>query len=493
MSGALPTVTRRKSLPVFFSFFKDLGVDFARGDIFVKLSALVMGMGYFKRRQIAKGIIMTIFQVVIILFVISFAVPYLSKFGSLGTVQFKSVFNPDTMKNEFNDYDHSFLILLYGIISIIMLFCSFYIYLRNIRVVRALELKARRGERIPTFLDDVKSFKNERFYVTLLTLPCLGVVLFTIIPLIVMITVAFTNYDQQNMPPTFLFTWVGIKNFISLFSNNVTSSFRYAFGKVLSWTLLWAFAATFSNFVLGILLTVFINDQKTKLKRVWRTMFIISIAVPQFVTLLLVRSLFLSQGLVNTFITSDHEFFGMTFNILEFLKSIKFVPEGLSYVPFLTHPVWAKFMIIFINIWIGVPYMMLITTGVLMNIPKELYESAKIDGAGPFKSFIYITMPYVLFVTGPFLVTQVVHNINNFNVIYLLTEGFYVTTDQALANANAREVDLLVTWLYRLTQDYYNYKMASVIGIMVFLVCAVLTLVAFNVVLKRNKEDKFQI
>jgi arabinogalactan oligomer/maltooligosaccharide transport system permease protein len=136
---------------------------------------------------------------------------------------------------------------------------------------------------------------------------------------------------------------------------------------------------------------------------------------------------------------------------------------------------------------------MLIATGVLMNIPQELYESARIDGASSFKTFLYITMPYMLFVTGPFLVTQVVHNINNFNVIYLLTQDVFRTTDQRLASVNAKEIDLLVTWLYRLTQDFYNYKMASVLGIMVFAVCAVFTLMAFNMVLKANKEDKFQL
>jgi arabinogalactan oligomer/maltooligosaccharide transport system permease protein len=179
--------------------------------------------------------------------------------------------------------------------------------------------------------------------------------------------------------------------------------------------------------------------------------------------------------------------------LTDWLKDIGLVPAALNFIPFLTNPNWAKVMIILINIWVGVPFLMLIATGVLMNIPKDLYESARIDGATPFKQFIHITMPYMLFVTGPFLVTQVVQNINNFNVIYLLTQDVYRTTDQALANANAKEIDLLVTWLYRLTQEYYNYKMASVIGIMVVVVCAVFTLVAFNIVLKRNKEDKFQL
>ena len=149
-------------------------------------------------------------------------------------------------------------------------------------------------------------------------------------------------------------------------------------------------------------------------------------------------------------------------------------------------------MIILINIWVGVPYLMLIATGVLMNIPVDLMEAAKIDGANKFQIFRKITMPYMLFVTGPYLVTQFVQNINNFNVIYLLTQDVYVTKDQALANSSGKEIDLLVTWLFRLTQEEYNYKMASVIGIMVFLICAVFTLIAFTRMTSGDKEEAFR-
>ena len=486
MTGTLAKVEKKNPLKAIAGFFKGIAIDFVKGDIFVKLSALIMGVGYFRRGQIVKGIIMTVFQAVIIYFTFTFAVHYLERIGTLGIVELESVYNPVTMRNEFNDFDNSFQILLYSIISILILAVSFAIYLRNIRTVRALEIRAREGKKISTFIEDIKSVRDERFHVTLLTLPCIGIILFTIVPLIVMIAVAFTNYDQQHMVPANLFTWVGIENFRSIFGGDgVSSSFGYAFGKVLSWTLLWAFTATFTNFFLGIGLASLINNKSTYFKRVWRTMFVITIAVPQFVTLLLVRNFFATTGIANT-IASD---IGLT----QFLSNIGMIPAHLSNIPFLTNANWARFMIILINIWIGVPWTMLIATGVLMNIPKELYESARIDGAGAFKQFTKITMPFMLFVTAPFLVTQVVHNINNFNVIYLLTNDVYQTLDQTLANANAQEVDLLITWLYRLTQDQYDYKMASVIGIMVFVVCAVFTLLAFNLVINRNKEDKFQL
>ena len=135
---------------------------------------------------------------------------------------------------------------------------------------------------------------------------------------------------------------------------------------------------------------------------------------------------------------------------------------------------------------------MLVSTGILMNIPQDLYESSKIDGASVWQQYMKITLPYMLFVTGPYLLTQFIGNINNFNVIYLLTQGVYTTTNQAMANSQAKEVDLLITWLFNLTQSYYNYKMASTIGIIVFILCAVFTLIAFSRFLKGDREEAFR-
>ena len=135
---------------------------------------------------------------------------------------------------------------------------------------------------------------------------------------------------------------------------------------------------------------------------------------------------------------------------------------------------------------------MLIATGVLMNIPTDQIESAKIDGATNFQVFWKITMPYILFIQGPALITDFVKNINNFNVIYLLTQDVFVTQNQALANSHAKEVDLLVTWLFRLTNESYDYKMASVIGIISFVICALLTLLSYSRMISGDKEEVYQ-
>lgn len=465
------------------SFFREFGEAVVKGDLFVKLSLIWMGAGYIRRKQFVKGILMTLLEVAIILFSVGFAMDYVPKFGTLGTVKQEITFNIVTMQNEFNDYDHSFMILLFSVVSFVVWAIFLFIYFRNVVSCYKLQKKAEAGEHINSFTEDIKEYKNEKFYITLLSLPIVGVVLFTIVPLIILIFVAFTNYDQQHMPPSSLFTWVGFDNFKNLFaSGGLTITFGYAFRKVLVWTLVWALFATLTTYFGGILLSLLINNKKTKFPRLWRTLFVITIAVPQFVSLLLVRNFFANNGIFNTFCAS----IGLT----DWLRDIGMI--STSYIPFLSAPGWAHVMIILINIWIGVPYQMLIATGVLMNIPTDQLESAKIDGATPRQVFMHITMPYVFFITGPALITDFVKNINNFNVIFLLSENVYTTTDQLMANSQASEVDLLVTWLYRLTQNYYNYKMASVIGIIVFIICAAFTLITFTRFTKGDREEAFR-
>ena len=160
-----------------------------------------------------------------------------------------------------------------------------------------------------------------------------------------------------------------------------------------------------------------------------------------------------------------------------------------SPIQFWVNPMLARVMIIVVNIWIGIPYLMLIATGLLMNIPEDLYESARVDGATGWQMFFHITLPYMMFVTGPFLLTQFINNLNNFNVIFLLTQGKPQSIN--LAN-NAGSTDLLVTWLYKMTVNDTNYKMAAVIGIMVFIVTAVVTMVVYNRLPSVIDEEGFQ-
>ena len=467
---------------VIARFFSEFGTAMAKGDVFVKLSLLWWGAGYFRRKQYVKAILMTLLEIAVIVFTLNFAMAYVPKFGTLGTVQAEQVFNMQTMQTEWNDYDNSFMILLFSLFSFVIWFVAAVVCMRNVVNAYELQKQAQRGKHVNTFVEDLREYLDKKFHITLLSLPVLGIVVFTLIPMLLLILVAFTNYDQQHMPPTNLFTWVGFSNFVTLFGGGITTTFGYAFIRILGWTIIWSFFATLTTYLGGILMSLLLNSKLTRGTKIWRTMLVVTIAVPQFVSLLLMRNFFANSGIVNTICAN----IGLT----GFLRDIGLI--STSYIPFMTAPGWVHVMIILINIWIGIPYQMLIATGVLMNLPTDQIESARIDGASPFQVFKSITMPYMLQVTGPALITDFVKNFNNFNVIYLLTQNVFVTTNQFMANSQAKETDLLVTWLFTLTQDYYNYKMASVIGIMVFIVCAVFTLVGFNFMISGDKEGTYQ-
>lgn len=473
----------RKILDGLKTYFGDFGRSIAKGDIWTRLSLVVMGAGYIGRKQIIKGILITLLEVVIILAEVLVTGPYMAKLNTLGTVQREEVLDLTTLTKTVNDYDNSLLILLYGVIGVLIIVAFVFLWISNMKAVYRLQEMKENGEHINSFAQDVKALFDGKFYITLLTLPSLGVIMMNIIPIIFMICIAFTNYDQNHQPPTYLFTWVGLENFKQLFTSGTTVTFSYAFVRILIWTLIWAVAATFTTFIGGILLAQFINHQNTKCKKLWRTLFIVTIAIPQFVTLLLISKMFGNYGIVNTICSN--------LGITDFLHNIGLVSSSLDYIPFLSKPGWAHVMIILINIWVGVPYQMLVATGILMNIPTDQLESARIDGANKFQIFWKITMPYILFIMGPSLIQSVVSNINNFNVIYLLTTG-YTTTNMAFANSNAKETDLLITWLFTLTNDYSNYKMASVIGIITFVICAAITLLSYTRMISGDKEEEYQ-
>ena len=143
--------------------------------------------------------------------------------------------------------------------------------------------------------------------------------------------------------------------------------------------------------------------------------------------------------------------------------------------------------VIVINVWVGIPYTVMSVTGILKNIPAEQYEAARIDGANAVQQFANITLPYMFFVMTPTLITTFTSNINNFNVIYLLSKG-----DPTYVGDTAGQTDLLVTWLYKLTVDKQQYNLAAVIGIMTFLILAFVSLVTYRNSASYKDEGAFK-
>ena len=453
----------------FVAGLKGYGTRFANGDMSTKLSYIVMGFGNFTRGQVAKGIGFLAIEVLYILYMANFGLVYLNKFDTLGLVAKREIVLPNGRKSiEF--VDNSMLILLYGTMSILLTFVFLAVYIANTKSAYEAEQTHKAGKKNPTLKEELADFLDGKYHITLLATPVLLISVFTILPLVFMILIAFTNYDQQHVPPGNLFTWVGLQTFRDVFKVSEGASKGYTFIQLTKWTIIWAIFATFSNYIIGMVLALMINKKSIKFKGLWRTMFVISIAVPQFVSLLLMQQILQDDGPMKIILGPDG--LGLVGADFSFFNSTALV---------------ARVTVIIINMWVGVPYTILQTSGILMNIPEDLYESARIDGATPVVQFFQITLPYMLFVTTPYLIQTFVGNINNFNVIYLLTNGGPSTPDLYQAG----QTDLLVTWLFKLTMDSNDYNTAAAVGILVFIVCATLSLITFNLSKSSRNEEEF--
>lgn len=432
----------------------------------VWLSCLIMGFGNIMAGQIIKGLLLLAVEAafVVFLFLPEGGIYYLKMLPSLGWRPMTEEYNEALGIYEYVPGHNSQVILLYGVACVFIIIGFLLLWQYSVRSgYRALSLR-RNGKKPNSMLKDIKSLGDENTHKLFMTLPTLCLVVFTILPIVYMMCMAFTNYSKEG-DHLILFDWVGFKNFAALF--NPSSSIGSQFGSVLGWTLIWAIFATVSNFIFGTIVALIINKKGIRFKGLWRTCFSMTIAIPQFVSLMVIRSMLQPQGIIN-----------------EMLLNAGLISQRL---PFLTNATWARILVLVVNLWVGIPYTIMQVTGVLQNIPAEQYEAARIDGANVFQVFRKITLPYMLFVLTPYLITQFTGNINNFNIIYLLTRGEPVSVGNS-----AGATDLLVTWLYKLSVDQQKYNLGAVIGIFTFIVLSVVSLVTYRSSKSYKDEEGFK-
>jgi len=464
--------------------FVDIGSTFKRGNWAVKLSFFIFGFGNLFYGQILRGILFLLFEIVFVGYMLlpNGGIYWLTKGNwfkvgaTVGTVQTQHNVYDEVLDSYTTIWgDDSVKVMLYGLLTFIFIFAFIYTWRLQVKQCRICMDITAKGKKIKSGREDMRSLLDDQFHKTLLALPLTGILAFTVLPIIYMVLVAFTSYDAAHDGSSNLFSWVGLKHFNELF-NFGHGGLGLTFGEILSWTLMWAFFATFTNYFLGMFVAIMINKKGIKIKKFWRTVLVMTIAIPQFVSLLYVSKLFTTSGLIG--------------RILDRIPFIYNYRTSNFYVSLWDSPTLARILLIVINIWIGIPHIMLIATGILMNIPQDLYESAKIDGASSVQQFSKITLPYMLFVTGPYLLTSFVGNLNNFNVIYLLSGGNPIKG--TAGGASVGHTDLLITWLFKMTvgSPESKYYIASIIGILVFLVVAILSLIIYNVIPStRNEED----
>lgn len=441
-----------------------LAAAFKKGDFATKLSFVICGAGNIIYRQFLKGILFMMIEAAYIIFMINGGVYNLSMLPSLGWLKQEEIWNESKGIYEYTSGHQSVLLLLYGVLTLFITLFFILFWISSVRSAYKAECLTKEGKHVNSFIDDVKDLFNGNLQNLMMSIPFTGILAFTIMPLVFMISMAFTNYSKLG-DHLVLFDWVGLENFKKVLS--FSDSIGQQFWSVLGWTLIWAVFATGLNYILGMILAILINRKGTRFKGFWRFCFILSIAVPQFVSLLIMRTMLSQDGAVNVL-----------------LKSMNIIDSSL---PFFTSATWSRITVIVINLWVGIPYTLIQATGILQNIPQELYESAKVDGANAAVIFFKITLPYMMFIMTPYLITQFTGNVNNFNVIYLLSNG----APTPVGNS-AGKTDLLVTWLYKLTVDQQYFNLGAVIGIMTFVVLAIVALVTYRNTASYKDEEGFQ-
>ena len=248
---------------------------------------------------------------------------------------------------------------------------------------------------------------------------------------------------------------VGFKNFQTIFTDE---NLRAPLAKIISWTFVFAAGSMLSTFIAGLAIALLFNDERMKFKRVYRSLMILPYAFPAFLSAYVWRGLLnTEQGFVNNVIL------------------------GGTHVPWLTEEGPARAAILLVNLWLGFPYMFLITTGALQAIPAELTESATIDGATPWQILRQIKLPLLLVSIAPLLISSFAFNFNNFTLIYLLTKGGPL--DSTTSGYDAGGTDILITFVYKIAFSSghgQDYGLASAFSILIFIVVATFSLVGFR-------------
>ena len=427
-------------------------------------SCLIMGLGNLAAGQFIKGLMFLAIEIAFVYYMVNSGFHWLSMLPSLGDIPTQEVWSDDLGVYVYVQGDNSQQILLYAVATLALCVAFVVVWRASVRSGYLGLCVKRAGQKAPSMKTDIVALFDENIHKLLMAPPFAMMAVFTMVPLVYMMLMAFTNYSMVD-DHLILFDWVGFSNFTAIFDSG--STIGKQFWDVLAWTLIWAFFATFLNFFLGTFVAIIINRKTIKLKGLWRGCLSLTIAVPQFVSLMLIRSMLMPQGIINTMLINN--------GIVD------------AALPFLTNGTWARFVVIIVNLWVGIPYTIMQVTGILQNIPAEQYEAATIDGANAVQQFLNITLPYMIFVLTPYIITSFTGNINNFNVIYLLTRG-----DPIQIGNTAGDTDLLVTWLYKLTVDQQKFNMGAVIGIFTFVVLAVVSLVTYRSSGSYKDEEAFK-
>ncbi|MBN8489103.1 MAG: maltose ABC transporter permease MalF, partial [Burkholderiales bacterium] len=261
----------------------------------------------------------------------------------------------------------------------------------------------------------------------------------------------FTSAAGDQLQPGFRVA-VGWRHYQRIFSDG---RFQEPFASVFLWTVAFSALTVLGVTALGLLLAVLLNWEALEGRALYRVVLFLPYAVPGFISILVFKGLF-NQN----------------------LGEINLILNGLFGIQpaWFTDPALARTMLLFVNIWLGFPYMMVLCSGLIKAIPGDLVEASAVLGAGPLTHFRRVTLPLILKPLTPLLISAFAFNFNNFVLVSLLTAGGPDRVDTALPVGGT---DILVSYTWRIAfQDSgQQFGLAAAISTVIFAIVAVITLV----------------
>ena len=215
----------------------------------------------------------------------------------------------------------------------------------------------------------------------------LALVVLTFYPVIYGFWLSFTDADQTHLGEQ---SFIGLANFWEV----ITAS---GFIRVTLFTLIWTIANVSAHIGLGLFLALILQYSNIRGKTAYRTLLLLPWAVPSYISVLVWKGMFQPSGLINDLLGTD--------------------------INFLSDPTGAQIIVILVNIWLGVPFMMMSISGALQSLPKDMYEAAEVDGVTGWNAFRYLTLPNLKSALVPLSLLGFIWTFNMFNVIYLMTDG----------------------------------------------------------------------
>ncbi len=306
----------------------------------------------------------------------------------------------------------------------------------------------------------------------LLVLPAfLGIAFLIIYPFIFEVRLAFSNASlgtkaTKEASYGLIYGWENLK---TLFTGNVAkqATFFEVFGRTVLWTVI---NVTF-HVTGGMFLAILLN-RKMRFRGLYRALLVVPWAIPGTIAAMALRNEFDSRyGLFNIILNNLHTWLeGMAAKAALFSGTFGWLAAHIGPVSWRQDPFWAFVSVLIANIWLGIPFMMIIILGGLQSISHEYYEAAEIDGAGKWQQFRHITIPMLKPVLTPAIVLGVVWTFNKLDIIYLITQG-----------GPQEKTDILVTSMYKAAFSFYRYGFTAMFALVIFVILLIFALIYLRI------------